>query len=96
MNSLVNALTGSGNDLYAAGAFTRITNNGTVTSAPRVARWDGSNWSALGGGVNSLAYALVVSGSDVYVGGSFTSATNAGVATTVNRIARWERESQDR
>src|SRR5882724_578322 len=65
MNSLVNALAGSGNDLYAAGAFARITNNGTITSALRVAKWDGSNWSALGGGVSSLAYAVVVTGSDV-------------------------------
>ena len=44
----------------------------------RVAKWDGSGWSALGLGLNNWVYALAVSGSDVYVGGDFTVAMNSG------------------
>jgi hypothetical protein len=42
--------------------------------ANRIARWNGSAWSALGSGVNSNVYALAMSGSDLYAGGGFTTA----------------------
>ncbi|MBN2384031.1 hypothetical protein JXQ70_14240 [bacterium] len=83
----VNALAvdDSGN-LYAGGHFTTA---GGVT-ANRIARWDGSSWSALGSGLNDTADALAVDESgNLYAGGSFTKA--GGV--TVNRIARWDGSS---
>jgi hypothetical protein len=52
-----------------------------------IAKWDGTNWSALGSGMdNPDVYALAVSGSNVYVGGGFTTA-GGGPA---NSIAKWD------
>ena len=76
-------LDGSGN-LYIGGYFTFV---GDVT-ANRVAKWNGSSWSALGSGMaEACTYvaALAVSGSDVYAGGAFTT---AGGSTATN-IAKW-------
>jgi len=69
-------------DVYVGGEFTTA---GGV-SANRIAKWDGSTWSALGSGVDNTVYAIAISGSDVYVGGRFITA--GGV--TVNHIAKWD------
>ena len=75
----------SGNTLYAGGNFTTA---GGV-SANYVAKWDGSEWSALGGGMAGgnypYVYALAVSETTLYAGGSFTDA--GGVVA--NNIAKW-------
>lgn len=72
---------GSGSALYAGGSFT------TAGGAPirAVARWDGSNWTAVGGGlpnqlasVNSLVVAEVFGVSALVAGGSTTSSLNPG------------------
>jgi hypothetical protein len=81
---------GSGEALYVGGDFT-IAGCETVNS---IARWDGSNWSALTGpggeGVNNIVSAMAVfddgTGPALYVGGPFTTAGGM----TVNRIARWD------
>src|SRR5215212_2614337 len=44
---------GSGPALYAGGAFTAAGG----TNASRVARWDGTSWSALGSGIQPIAVA---------------------------------------
>ncbi|MCX7019384.1 MAG: hypothetical protein NTY46_10455, partial [Candidatus Sumerlaeota bacterium] len=86
------ALAVSGSDLYVGGDFTRA---GEV-SANRIAKWNGSSWSALGSGMGyypfwheycwtSWVYALAVSGSDLYVGGDFGTA--GGKPSSC--IARW-------
>lgn len=66
----VMSLTASGNDLYAGGDFTSA---GGV-AANRIARWDGSKWSALGSGMSGNVLALAISGNELYAGGNFTSA----------------------
>ena len=72
VNNPVRAIAISGTDVYVGGNFTDA---GGVSGARYVARWDGTQWHALGGGINSGAvYAIAVSGADVYVGGSFTDA----------------------
>ena len=86
VNGTVYALAVSGNDLYVGGEFTRV---GGV-SANNVAKWDGTNWSALGSGVENggnltRVYALAVSGTDLYVGGIFTTAGGSDA----NYIAKW-------
>jgi Rax2 C-terminal beta propeller domain len=95
VNGSVNAVAVSGSDLYLGGLFTTATNSGGATvTANRIAKWNGSNWSALGSGVNNSVDALAVSGSDLYVGGFFTTATNGGGGTvTVNRVAKWNGSS---
>jgi hypothetical protein len=71
----------SGADLYAGGYFT------TAGGAPanRIAKWNGTTWSALGSGMNGPVRALALIGTDLYVGGDFTTA--GGVMT--NHIAKW-------
>jgi len=84
MNSSVFKLAfdGMGN-LYAGGFFTTA---GGV-SANRIAKWNGSNWSALGLGVDGLARALTFDGmGNLYAGGDFTTA--GGVSA--NRVAKWD------
>ena len=78
---------GTGEALYAAGDFTEA---GGV-SASRIAKWDGTSWSALGAGLTGgSVYTLVVfddgGGEALYAGGDFTTA--GGAAAT--RIARWD------
>lgn len=66
---------------------------GAAITANRIARWDGSTWSALGSGggngVSGWVYALAVSGTDLYVGGQFTRANFGSSPITANRIGRW-------
>jgi hypothetical protein len=78
------ALAVSGTNLYAVGDFT----NAGGVAANRIAKWDGSTWSALGSGIgpNSYINALAVSGTNLYAGGQFTTA--GGVPA--NCIAKWD------
>lgn len=78
----VTALAVIGSDLYAGGYFT--TAGGTA--ANYVAKWNGSDWSALDSGMNSQVRALVVIGSDLYAGGSFTTAGGM----TARGVAKWD------
>ncbi len=87
VNNAVFALAISGTNVYVGGLFTYLSNNLTV--ANRIAKWNGTAWSALidgssNNGVNNDVNAIAVSGTDIYVGGLFTSA--GGVAS---RIAKW-------
>ncbi len=77
---------GSGPALFVGGTFTSA--GGTPVS--NIARWNGTSWSDVGGGVNGEVLTLHVhddgSGPALYAGGSFTTAGG----NTVNRIARWD------
>ena len=85
------AVDSSGN-LYIGGNFTVV--GGVI--ANNIAKWNGSNWSALGSGITVRPYlpllsfggrvlAIAVSGSNVYAGGILTSA--GGIA--VKGVAKW-------
>lgn len=80
---------GSGLALYVGGTFTE--SNGGPGNF--VARWDGSQWSALGAGTNNTVLTLASvdhgDGPVLYAGGLFTQA--GGQAA--NRIARWNGSS---
>src|SRR6202158_5493601 len=81
---------GRGPALYAGGRF--ATAGGVEVNG--IARWDGTQWSALGGGVtggaSAAVYALTVfddgRGPAPYAGGNFTIAGGL----EINRIARWD------
>jgi hypothetical protein len=87
---------GSGPKLYAGGEFTTAGGNPAV----RIARWNGTNWSAMGSGISgvtsltdsSRVQALASfddghgSGRDLYAAGTFTI---AGARPSSN-IAKWE------
>jgi len=95
VDGTINALTvfddGTGPALYVGGEFT--TAGGVV--ANRIAKWDGSSWSALssglrgGGGtieVNALTVFDPGTGPALYAGGTFTIAGDL----PANRIAKWD------
>lgn len=77
---------GSGPALFVGGKFT------TVDGLPvgRIARWNGSTWSDLGGGMDNAVRTLCVyddgGGPALYAGGDFNTAGGAPAL----RIARWD------
>jgi len=80
----VNALVVSGTDLYAGGYFTIAGG----MAAKRIAKWNGSTWSALGSGMDgydSHVDALAVMGTNLYAGGWFDKVGGSWIS----RIARW-------
>src|SRR5262249_1949625 len=54
--------------------------------ASYIAKWNGTEWSALGTGMGARVNALVISGADLYAGGEFYTA--GGVPA--NRVAKWD------
>ncbi|MBK7644633.1 MAG: hypothetical protein IPJ19_16595 [Planctomycetes bacterium] len=82
---------GSGPALYAGGEFTSM--NGVP--ALRITRWNGTQWSAVGGGFNAKVTALCAfnegfgAGAYLVAGGSFSSSQGTALAS----IARWNGSS---
>ena len=82
-------------ELYVAGDFVNVNNNGVVlTAADYIARWDGASWSALGsnGAGNGALFggdarSVVLSGSVLYVGGTFRAVNNSFAG---GYAARWD------
>jgi hypothetical protein len=94
-NRSIQAIVVSGQDVYIGGDFTEV-NVGAPVAANRVARWDGSMWSALGSGggngVDRRVFAMAMLGGDLIVGGDFTAANLPNAVPTM-RIARWNGSS---
>jgi len=90
VNGSVNAMTlwdpdGAGplpEMMIIAGSFSMV----NKTPASNIAAWDGTQWSALGSGVNGAVNALAVYQGRLYAGGTFTIA--GGSATGV--VASWD------
>lgn len=91
-----------GTDFYVGGYFAEFCGNPACNSntvVNHIARWDGTNWHAVGHGVSlgsasPAVTALAFNGNDLYVGGGFTAicgddpcATNN---VTVSNAARWD------
>ncbi|GAB3870169.1 hypothetical protein GCM10028824_18450 [Hymenobacter segetis] len=74
----------AGGDVYVGGQF----NAAGGMPASNVAKWNGTAWSNMGGGVSasSAASVAVAANGDVYVGGRFTTA--GGISA--NNIAKWD------
>ncbi len=68
-----------GSNLYVGGVFTGAGGN----SAVGLAKWDGTNWSNVGGLAFPIVYSMTTDGTNLYIGGSFT---NAGGITN---LAKW-------
>ena len=70
-NPAVQAMTVFQGDLYVGGYFSHVDG----LPAARIARWDGSSWSAVGAGIGgNFVQALAVYANQLYVGGMFTTA----------------------
>jgi trimeric autotransporter adhesin len=68
---------GSGPDLYVGGFFAEA---GDVQGTSRIARWTGTSWAVVGGGlqphVNESTIAMTARNHELFVGGSFVTAGN--------------------
>ena len=86
----ISAMAAFRTELFVGGVFSRI---GGV-EATNVARWDGTNWSALGPGLGSIAeqrgvLALTMIEGDLFAGGAFrSSGTNP-----ISGLAKWNGEA---
>jgi hypothetical protein len=88
LNGHVYALAETPGVLYVGGAFT---NAGGNVNADRIAKWNGSSWSAVSSAgsqiTNGAVFALAVAGGKVYAGGTFQ---NAGGNTNADYLAVWD------
>jgi len=72
-------------DLYIGGSFTAA---GGVANTTKIARWDGTTFSAVGGGLGNSVLALEFApNGDLYIGGAFL---NAGGVAEADHICRWD------
>ncbi|MEK6220658.1 MAG: hypothetical protein N2D54_00225 [Chloroflexota bacterium] len=84
----------SKDNVYVGGDFLKVRDKNfiDIPNTRRIAKWNGSKWSAVGRGVNGKVNVIAIDGNDkVYVGGWFTAAKNSGgsnVAFTT-QIAKW-------
>jgi hypothetical protein len=69
-NGFVSCVVVYNNELVAGGSFTLA----GFTSVNRIAKWNGSSWSALGSGLNDFAQTLELFNGNLWVGGNFTTA----------------------
>ena len=77
-----------GTDVIVGGNFYDVDNNGVkIWGADNIAKWDGTQWSTLGDGLNSPVFALYVDGNNLYAGGYFT---DAGYDPVADYIAKWD------
>jgi hypothetical protein len=97
LNSGVRAIAVSGGNVYVGGNFYNASNNGAaLTAADCIAKWDGTNWSALGnngagnGSLGGSVYAIAINGTDIYAGGNFINVNNNGaVLNAADYVAKW-------
>lgn len=87
----VDAIAISGNDIYTVGNVITDLKDNLFSNLDGVALWDGSRWSAQGGGVSGQGHSLsanavAIKGDEIYVGGNFQIAG----FTSANNIARFD------
>lgn len=85
----VNSLEVFGLQLYAGGSFTK---NGNSTAMAKVAKFNGSDWEAVGTGFNSTVNELHTFDNELYACGSFTENGNGDAMTRVAKFngSDWE------
>jgi hypothetical protein len=87
LNLSASALHLSAGTLYVGGKFTDA---GGIANADRIAKWNGSSWSAVSSSTeqitNGEVFAIAVSGGKVYAGGTFTNAGTHGA----DNLAVWD------
>ena len=87
LDLVASALQATPGELYVGGKFTDA---GGVVNADRIAKWNGSTWSAVSSSTEQISngevFAIAVSGGKVYAGGAFTNAGGSGA----NNLAVWD------
>ncbi|MBE7443446.1 MAG: T9SS type A sorting domain-containing protein [Flavobacteriales bacterium] len=83
INQLVREIKVVGSDVYIGGNFTDVAG---VATADYIARFDGTNWYDVGGGLNAYVAEIVSNSGDLYVGGNFTDAGGNTIADKIVKI----------
>jgi hypothetical protein len=87
LNFAASALEATPSGPYVGGQFTDA---GGIANADRIAKWDGSSWSAVSSSTeqigNGEVFAIAVAGGKVYAGGVFTNAGTSGA----DNLAVWD------
>ncbi len=81
-STVINAIVKGSDGIFVGGDFTMA---GDVP-AKNIARWDGTQWHALGEGIDGEVFSVYANGSDVYAGGHFVTVEG----DTVWGMARWD------
>jgi hypothetical protein len=81
VSSIVRALASDGTHVIAGGSLQYA----GQTNALRIARFDGSNWSAFGTGLNSNVVAVAAVGTNIYAAGEFTGGSGGPLAYHMGR-----------
>jgi hypothetical protein len=92
LNAVVWDIAVNGTDVYVGGQFTIVGTGGTeVSGLNYIAKWNGTEWSSLGSGLNGLGvFSIELNGLDLYVGGSFSNVGLGGTPVVgLNNIAKW-------
>ena len=88
LDNVASALEATPGALYVGGAFTDA---GGIPNADRIAKWNGSAWSAVSSPASQIGSgqvnAIAVSGGKVYAGGNFA---NAGGNALADNLAVWD------
>lgn len=91
LNLVASALEVTSDALYVGGKFTDA---GGIADADRIARWNGSSWSAVGSPSQRITsgevFAIAVSGGKVYAGGTFTAGTGGATNLAVWNGTSWD------
>lgn len=92
-NGIVNGMVSDGgNGVVISGQFDAV--SGSAIAANKVARWDGTSWSAFGGATSGpfdgVVAAVATTSGRVFIGGNFTKVQNAGTDVNSTRgLAMW-------
>jgi hypothetical protein len=97
LKACVRAIAVSRADVYVGG-YPDVWNSGApVPNAEYFAKWDGTNWSGLGGdgaggsSLNNQVTSIAIYGNDVYVGGYFTDVKNGSIILNeADYVAKWD------
>ena len=86
LNLVASALESTPGALYVGGKFTDA---GGIANADRIAKWNGSAWSAVSSSTEQITsgevFAIAVAGGKVYAGGTFTAGTGSA-----SNLAVWD------
>jgi hypothetical protein len=78
----------STSDIYVGGVFTSVA-SGTVP-ANGIAKFDGTNWSAVSNGTTGSVVVMAISGNILYIGGAFSTVGSI----SASNVAKWDTATQ--
>ena len=83
-----------GGGVFVGGRFEAVSqSDGSAVRSRNVARWDGTQWTALGGGLtgtDGIVQSFAIAADGMYVGGDFTGAVQpSGDVIPARHLARW-------